>query len=201
MTQKITPCRMIAATHNPGKVTELKALMEPFGFEVTSALALGLDVPDETEETFIGNALLKARASSRATGLLALADDSGMAVEALSGAPGIHAALWAGPERDFTLAMERVRIALEAEGSGNRAAKFICALALVWPDGRETVFQGEIEGALVFPPRGQKGFGYDPIFIAEGMGETFGEMDPEKKHAMSHRAKAFAKLKAALMDD
>lgn len=197
----ITPGRLIAATHNPGKVRELKDLLVPLGFDVVSAIDLELGEPDETEATFTGNAILKARAAAEATGAPALADDSGLAVEALGGAPGIYSARWAGPNKDFSLAMEKVAAELKVEGSGNMRAKFVCALALVWPDGDAVVFEGYVHGELTFPPRGVHGFGYDPIFIADGETETFGEMDPAKKHAMSHRADAFAQLKAALMGD
>jgi len=195
----ITPGRLIAATHNPGKVRELKDLLVPLGFDVVSAIDLDLGEPDETKATFTGNAILKARAAAEATGAPALADDSGLSVEALGGAPGIYSARWAGPNKDFSLAMEKVAAELKVEGSGNMRAKFVCALAVVWPDGEAVVFEGYVHGHLTFPPRGAQGFGYDPIFIADGQTETFGEMDPAKKHAMSHRADAFAQLKAALM--
>lgn len=197
----IAPGRLVAATHNPGKVRELRDLLEPLGFDVVSAIDLELGEPEETEATFKGNAILKARAAAEATGAPALSDDSGLAVEALGGAPGIYSARWAGPGKDFAVAMEKVRRELELEGSGNHRAKFVCALAVVWPDGEAVVFEGDVHGILTFPPRGEKGFGYDPIFIADGETLTFGEMDPAKKHAMSHRADAFAQLKAALMRD
>ncbi|MFN4024485.1 MAG: RdgB/HAM1 family non-canonical purine NTP pyrophosphatase [Hyphomonas sp.] len=189
----------MAATHNRGKVSELKDLFEPHGFEVVSALELGLDDPDETEDSFSGNALLKARAAMKATGLPALSDDSGLAVTALKGEPGIHSARWAGEPRDFYKAMEKVEAALKASASEDRSAKFVCALAVAWPDGAEAVFEGEVHGQLVWPPRGDKGFGYDPVFVAEGETQTFGEMDPERKHAMSHRARAVEKLRKALL--
>lgn len=198
---KIEPGRLIAATHNSGKVRELRDLMEPLGFEVVSAIDLNLPEPEETETTFTGNAILKARAAAEATGAPALSDDSGLTVEALGGAPGIYSARWGGPERDFNLAMEKVRDELAREGSGNTRAKFVCALAVVWPDGEAVVFEGYVHGDLTFPPRGDKGFGYDPIFIADGETETFGEMDPARKHAMSHRADAFSQLRSALMRD
>ncbi|MFN3911571.1 RdgB/HAM1 family non-canonical purine NTP pyrophosphatase [Hyphomonas sp.] len=197
--QRLTPGRLLAATHNAGKVDELKALFEPHGFQVVSALELGLDEPEETEATFAGNALLKARAAMKATGLPALSDDSGLAVTALDGAPGIYSARWAGEPRDFYRAMQRVEAELAASGSADRSARFVCALAVVWPDGQEDVFEGEVEGTLVWPPRGTRGFGYDPVFVATGETITFGEMDPERKHAMSHRAVAVAKLRAALL--
>jgi XTP/dITP diphosphohydrolase len=197
--QRLAPGRLLAATHNAGKVEELKALFEPHGFQVVSARELGLDEPEETEATFAGNALLKARAAAKATGLPALSDDSGLAVTALDGAPGIYSARWAGEPRDFYRAMERVEAELAASGSADRSARFVCALAVVWPDGREAVFEGDVHGHLVWPPRGTNGFGYDPVFVADGETITFGEMDPDRKHAMSHRAAAVKKLRAALL--
>jgi len=196
---RLVPGRLLAATHNKGKVSELKDLFEPHGFQVVSAHELGLDEPEETEATFAGNALLKARAAMRATGLPALSDDSGLAVTALGGEPGIYSARWAGEPRDFYRAMERVEAELQASGSPDRSAKFVCALAVAWPDGQEAVFEGEVHGTLVWPPRGEKGFGYDPVFVATGETITFGEMDPNRKHAMSHRADAVKKLRAALL--
>lgn len=196
---RLVPGRLLAATHNKGKVSELKDLFEPHGFQVVSALELGLYEPEETEATFAGNALLKARAAMRATGLPALSDDSGLAVTALDGEPGIYSARWAGEPRDFYRAMERVEAELQASGSPDRSAKFVCALAVAWPDGQEAVFEGEVHGTLVWPPRGEKGFGYDPVFVATGETITFGEMDPDRKHAMSHRAEAVKKLRAALL--
>ncbi|MEO0883589.1 MAG: RdgB/HAM1 family non-canonical purine NTP pyrophosphatase [Pseudomonadota bacterium] len=199
--RKIVPGRLIAATHNAGKVKELRDLFEPLGFEVVSAAELDLPEPEETEATFTGNAILKAKAATLATGAPALSDDSGLAVSALGGAPGIYSARWAGEPRDFGRAMEKVEAALSDSGSADRRAKFVCALAMVWPDGHSEVFEGEVHGELVWPPRGVKGFGYDPVFVADGETETFGEMDPAKKHAMSHRADAFRQLTAALLDD
>ncbi len=199
MSRRLEPGRLIAATHNPGKVAELKDLFEPLGFTVVAAGELNLAEPDETEFTFVGNALLKARAACLATGQPALSDDSGIAVEALGGMPGVFTADWAGHPRDFYVAMEKVERELQAHNAINRKAKFVCTLAMVWPDGYEDVFEGEVHGTLVWPPRGERGFGYDPMFVANGETLTFGEMDPAKKHAMSHRADAFAKLKAALL--
>lgn len=196
---RLVPGRLLAATHNKGKVEELKALFEPYGFTVVSAIEMGLDEPDETEATFAGNALLKARAAMLASGLPALSDDSGLAVTALGGEPGICSARWAGEPRDFYRAMERVEGELKASGSADRSAKFVCALAVAWPDGQEAVFEGEVRGHLVWPPRGERGFGYDPVFVAQGESITFGEMDPDRKHAMSHRAEAVRKLRAALL--
>jgi len=189
---------LVLATHNPGKVREIGELLAPFGFEVKSAGQLGLPEPDETETSFGGNAALKARAARDASGFAALADDSGLVVSALDGAPGIYSARWAGPDKDFTAAMARVERELEASRSEDRSAKFVCALALAQPDREPFIFEGEIQGRLVFPPRRQNGFGYDPIFIADGMDKTFGELEPVHKHAISHRARAFAKLKAWL---
>lgn len=196
---RLVPGKLVAATHNKGKVSELKDLFAPHGFEVVSAMELGLDEPEETENSFAGNALLKARAAMKATGLPALSDDSGLSVTALGGQPGIYSARWAGELRDFYKAMEKVESELKASGSADRSAKFVCALALAWPDGAEAVYEGEVHGTLVWPPRGQRGFGYDPVFVADGETETFGEMEPERKHAMSHRARAVEKLRAALL--
>ncbi len=198
--ERLEPGRIVAATHNSGKVRELKALLEPRGFEVASAGKMGLDEPAETEQTFTGNALIKAHAAANASGLPALSDDSGLEVFAIGGMPGVHSAIWAGEPRDFGRAMEKVREAMEDVGATDNAARFVCALALAWPDGHSTVFEGEVRGHVVFPPRGDRGFGYDPMFIADGETETFGEMDPDRKHAMSHRADAFRKLTAALLE-
>lgn len=197
--RQLEPGRLVAATHNAGKVRELKDLFEPFGFVVVSAMELGLDEPEETETSFAGNAILKARAAAEATGAPALSDDSGLAVAALGGQPGIYSARWAGEPRDFSRAMEKVERELRQIGAADRSAAFVCALAVVWPDGHAEVFEGKVDGELTWPPRGDKGFGYDPIFIAHGESKTFGEMDPARKHAMSHRAVAFARLKAALL--
>lgn len=194
----IAPGDLIAATHNKGKVKELKDLFEPLGFNVTSAIDLDLPEPEETEKTFVGNAILKAKAATLATGKPALADDSGLAVTALDGAPGIYSARWAGEPRDFGFAMTRVKEELESKGATDYSAKFVCVLAICWPDGHSEAFEGEVHGHLEFPPRGDKGFGYDPIFVADGETITFGEMDPARKHAMSHRADAFEKLKVWL---
>lgn len=188
---------LVVATHNAGKVFEINELLVPYGVDAVSSASLGLGEPDETEPDFKGNALLKARAAAKVAGLPALADDSGLAVEALNGAPGIFSARWAGPDKDFALAMKRVEGELAALNAPSQRAAFICALAMVWPDGYEVVFEGRVEGTLTFPPRGVRGFGYDPIFVPEGFHETFGEMDQVLKHAMSHRARAFAQLVAA----
>ena len=189
--------RLVAATHNPGKVVELAALLDS-RFDLVSAGSLGLAEPDETEVSFTGNALLKARAAAEASGLIALADDSGLSVRALDGAPGVYSARWAGPGKDFAEAMAKVEQRLEACETDDRAAWFTCALAVAWPQGPAVVVEGRIDGSLVFPGRGTAGFGYDPIFVPDGHDQTFGEMVPAQKDAMSHRARAFAKLRAAL---
>ena len=191
--------RIVAATHNPGKARELAALLEG-RFEVVAAGELGLAEPEETETTFVGNAVLKARAAADRSGLIALADDSGLSVRALDGAPGVFSARWAGPAKDFAIAMDKVRQRLEETASDDLSAWFSCALAVAWPDGPVVAVEGRIDGTLTFPPRGTRGFGYDPIFIPQGGDRAFGEMDPAEKDAISHRARAFAQLKAALFD-
>lgn len=191
--------RLVAATHNPGKAREIEALLHGH-YEVVTAASLGLPEPDETEQTFTGNALLKARHAAARCGEICIADDSGLSVAALDGAPGIFSARWAGPDKDFALAMKKVEERLEEAGSRDPSAWFTSALAVAWPEGPAVVVEGRIEGRLTFPPRGDRGFGYDPIFIPEGQAETFGEMDPAAKDAMSHRARAFEKLRAALID-
>lgn len=192
------PRTLVVASHNAGKVREIDALLAPFGVETKSAGDLDLADPEETGDTFAANAILKAEAAAQATGLAALSDDSGLAVEALGGAPGIYSARWAGPERDFAYAMAKVEEALAAAGDAARRAAFICVLALARPGQATEVFEGRVDGTLVFPGRGENGFGYDPIFVADGETETFGEMDPARKHAMSHRAHAFDKLVSAV---
>lgn len=189
--------RLVAATHNAGKAREIAALLDG-RFEVLSAAEAGVPEPDETESTFTGNALLKARHAAQRSGLPALADDSGLSVAALDGAPGIFSARWAGPDRDFALAMRKVETRLEEIGATDFSAWFTSALAVAWPDGPAVVVQGEVHGQVSFPPRGDRGFGYDPIFVPTGHSQTFGEMDPAAKDAMSHRARAFEQLKAAL---
>jgi XTP/dITP diphosphohydrolase len=189
--------RLVAATHNAGKAREIAALLDG-RFEVLSAAEAGVPEPDETESTFTGNALLKARHAAQRSGLPALADDSGLSVTALDGAPGIFSARWAGPDRDFALAMRKVETRLEEIGATDFSAWFTSALAVAWPDGPAVVVQGEVHGQVSFPPRGDRGFGYDPIFVPTGHSQTFGEMDPAAKDAMSHRARAFDQLKAAL---
>jgi XTP/dITP diphosphohydrolase len=185
---------LVIATHNPGKLREIAELIEPFGVDIASAAKLGLPEPEETGATFAANAALKAHAAAAGSGHPALADDSGLAVAALDGAPGIYSARWAGPEKDFAAAMARVEREMEKTGVEDRRAAFVCALCLAYPDGRERAFEGRIEGHLIWPPRGEKGFGYDPMFLAEGYEITFGEMEPTEKHRISHRARAFAKL-------
>lgn len=196
MPRRLAARRLALATHNPGKLVEIAALVAPFGLATVGADALGVPEPEETGATFEENAALKACVVARASGLPALADDSGLVVPALGGAPGIHSARWAGPTRDFAAAMRRVETAL---GSRDPAARFVAALSVAWPDGHVETFRGEVRGRLVFPPRGARGFGYDPIFVPEGRTQTFGEMEPAAKHAMSHRAAAFAKLAAACL--
>lgn len=189
--------RLLVASHNAGKVREIADLVRPLGIAVVSAAECGLPEPEETGASFEENAALKARAGAQASGLPALADDSGLGVDALGGAPGIYSARWAGPERDFAAAMARVEEELRRRGAETpavRRAQFVCALALAWPDGHCEVFTGRVPGHLVWPPRGEKGFGYDPIFLPEGHDLTFGEMEPDAKHAISHRAEAFRKL-------
>ncbi len=187
---------LVIASHNPGKVREISALLEPFGVAIKSAAELGLPEPIETGTTFAANAELKALAAAKASGLPALADDSGLVVTALNGKPGIHSARWAGPDKDFGAAMKKVED--ELAGKEDRSAHFTCALTLCWPDGHMETFEGFVHGTLVWPPRGDKGFGYDPVFQANrsdgGLGLTFGEMDGQEKHRISHRADAFRKL-------
>ncbi len=190
---------LVIASHNAGKVREIADLLAPFRIEVISAGKLGLPEPEETGTSFEANAELKARAAARAAKLPALADDSGVVVPALGGAPGIYSARWAGPAKDFTLAMREVEARLDRCGAQEaaRAASFVAVLALAWPDEHLEMFRGEVHGRLVWPPRGDKGFGYDPMFVPDGHTVTFGEMEPQAKHAISHRARAFEQLVAA----
>ena len=200
MALKLEPgLKLVVATHNPGKVPEIAALLDG-RFELVAAGTLGLPEPEETESTFVGNALLKARHAADLSGMIALADDSGLSVAALDGSPGIYSARWAGPGKDFATAMAKVEERLEETISDDRAAWFTSALAVAWPNGPSVVVQGEVHGTLTFPPRGTRGFGYDPIFTPDGFEATFGEMEPATKDAISHRAQAFEKLKAALFD-
>ena len=191
--------RLVAATHNPGKAREIEALLDG-NYRIVTAGSLNLPEPDETESTFVGNAMLKARHAAEASGEVALADDSGLSVAALDGAPGIFSARWAGPGKDFAVAMKKVEERLEEIGSTDRRAWFTSALAVAWPDGPCVVVEGRLDGELVFPPRGDGGHGYDPIFRPEGSDKTFAEMEDAEKDAISHRARAFARLRAALID-
>ncbi|MCX2724764.1 RdgB/HAM1 family non-canonical purine NTP pyrophosphatase [Roseibium salinum] len=199
--RKLEPGRLVVASHNKGKIREINELLQPFGFEVVSAAELDLPEPEETGLTFEENAALKAQAAAKASGLPALADDSGFCVAALDGDPGIYSARWAGPDKDFDMAMRTVEEKLQSEGAVNphqRRGSFVAVLCLAWPDGHQELFRGEVEGEVVWPPRGTQGFGYDPIFLPDGKERTFGEMTSEEKHgwsqdapALSHRARAF----------
>ena len=194
MHRHFTSDQLVLATHNPGKVREIGDLLRPFAVSVVSVGELGLPEPEETGTTFIANAELKALAAARAARLPALADDSGLVVPALGGAPGVVSARWAGPTKDFRIAMRRVEMDLAALPDADARAFFACALSLAWPDEHIETFEGFVHGRLVFPPRGDHGFGYDPIFMADGYDTTFGEMDPAEKHRISHRADAFRQL-------
>lgn len=202
MTRRLGPGSLVIATHNTGKLKEIGALLQPYGMRCLSAGSLGLPEPAETGTTFVQNALIKARAAAEASGLPALADDSGLAVEALDGKPGVYTADWAerqwfegAPGRDWFMAMGKVEGMLRAKGADvPRNAAFHCVLALAWPDGEYAVYEGRVAGQLVWPPRGANGFGYDPVFTPECRKQTFGEMEPAEKHRISHRADAFARL-------
>ena len=204
MTRRLGRGKLVIATHNAGKLKEISALLAPCGLECISAGALGLPEPAETGTTFVENALIKARAAAEASQLPALADDSGLSVTALAGRPGVYTADWAerqwfeGPAgRDWYMAMGKVEGLLQGLGPDtDRACWFSCVLAIAWPDGETAVYEGRVDGQFTWPPRGLKGFGYDPVFTADGLSETFGEIDPEEKHRISHRADAFAKLVA-----
>ena len=199
MARRFEGGRLVIASHNPGKVREIAALLKPFAVEAIPAAALGLAEPAEDGASFAANAEIKARAAAKTSGRPALADDSGLAVEALGGEPGIHSARWAGPGKDFAAAMKQVEERLKRKSS--RRAAFVAALALCWPDGHCEAFEGRVAGRLIWPPRGARGFGYDPMFIADGQTLTFGEMEPADKHKISHRADAFKKLVAACFQD
>ncbi len=200
MKRKLEPGQLVIASHNKGKIREIAALLGPFGIEPISAADLDVPEPEETGTSFAANAELKARFSADLTGLPALADDSGLCVEALDGEPGIFSARWAGESKDFGLAMELVEKNIAAKGpNAGRDAHFVCALSLCWPDGHSVTVEGRVDGHLVWPPRGGNGFGYDPMFQPWHHEITFGEMDPDKKHSMSHRADAFRKLVAAVL--
>ena len=194
MTRKLVERRLVVASHNKGKVLEIAQLLARYPIDVVSAGELALPEPDETEPTFVGNALIKSSAASRLSGYPALADDSGLCVDALNGDPGIYSARWAGAAKDFDAAMAEVHRQMQKSPAQRKSARFVCALALSWPDGQDLTFEGEIEGAIVWPVRGTLGFGYDPMFVPDGYDKTFGEMNPAEKHAMSHRARAFAKF-------
>lgn len=206
MARKLLPGRLVIASHNQGKVREIRDLLAPFGIEPVSAGELGLPEPEETGTTFAENALIKAKASSEASGLPALSDDSGLEVLALGGRPGVYTADWAErqwfegePGRDWYMAMGKVEGLLVEQGPDvDRSASFVCTLAVAWPDGHSEVFEGRVSGSLTWPPRGTLGFGYDPVFVPMGGTQTFAEIDPAEKHAISHRADAFQKLVAAL---
>jgi XTP/dITP diphosphohydrolase len=196
----------VIATHNPGKLSEMRELLEPYGVEALSAGELGIGEPEETGASFRDNARIKAAAAAKATGLAAFADDSGLVVEALDGAPGIHSARWAGPDKNFSRAMEAIEAGLAARGAPARRAHFVSALCIAWPDGHVEEFLGRVDGTLVWPPRGRRGFGYDPMFLPDGHARTFGEMDAVEKHCLppkgrglSHRARAFLKLAEACL--
>jgi XTP/dITP diphosphohydrolase len=198
MARQFAEAGLIVASHNEGKVREIAELLAPYDVMITSAAELGLPEPKESGKSFQANAELKALAAAKSAGRPALADDSGLAVAALGGAPGIRSARWAGAKRDFAAAIERVRSELGRKK--DRSARFICVLSLAWPDGHVESFEGQAEGTLVFPPRGDKGFGYDPIFQPNGYSITYAEMEPAAKHAISHRAEAFRKLIAACFE-
>lgn len=200
---------VIIATHNPGKLKEMRELLAPYGIATQSAGELGLPEPAETGTTFAENARIKALAAARASGKPAFADDSGLVIDALDGEPGIHSARWAGPDKDFRAAMNRIQTLLierEAKSPDRRRAHFIAALCLAWPDGHVEDFEGRVDGVAVWPPRGDKGFGYDPLFRPDGFDVTFGQMTAEEKHGLpplggglSHRARAFMKLAEACL--
>lgn len=200
--RRLTPGRLVIASHNEGKVREIRALLEPFGIEPVSAAALDIPEPEETGTSFAANAELKARFSADLSGLVALADDSGLCVDALGGDPGVYTANWAETPngRDWQLAMRKVEDALAAKGPDTgRDAHFVCVLSLCWPDGHVESFEGRVDGTLTWPPRGTVGFGYDPVFVPLGETRTFAEIDPAEKHRISHRADAFRKLVAACL--
>ncbi len=198
MNRRLGPGPIVIASHNAGKVREFAELLQPWPLQIVSAAQAGLPEPEETGDSFVANAELKARAAADGAQLPALADDSGLAVAALGGLPGIYSARWAGKDRDFSKAMKRVH--RELGTAGDRRARFVCALALAWPDGYLATFEGQVTGTITWPPRGNRGFGYDPIFVAERDSVTFGQLDPAEKHARSHRANAFQALVSACLD-
>jgi len=189
--------KLVVASHNRGKLREIADLLAPYGVDTVMAGDLGLPEPEETETTFAGNARLKADAAAKASGHVAVSDDSGLCVDSLHGDPGVYSARWAGPTKDFAMAMRNIEEKLQALGAttpDHRKAHFVSALAVAWPDGETRIYEGQVDGTLVWPPRGTNGFGYDPMFVPEGLTQTFGEMEPTAKHAISHRARAFEKL-------
>lgn len=195
--RRLTGSKIVIATHNKGKLEEFAALLRPYGVEAVSAGDLGLPEPAETETSFAGNARIKARAAMRASGLIAVSDDSGLCVDALDGQPGVHTADWAGPDRDWNMAMRLVEEKLLAKGAttpDQRRAQFVCTLCVAWPDGEERIYEGRIPGTLAWPPRGKLGHGYDPVFVPDGETRCFAELAPEEKNRISHRAKALDKL-------
>jgi XTP/dITP diphosphohydrolase len=198
MTRRLDPGgRLVLASHNPGKLAEIAALLRPYQVAAVSAASLGLHEPEETEDSFAGNARLKALAAAQASALPALADDSGFCMAVLDGAPGVHSARWAGPKKDFAHAMSRVNRLIGR--NPDRRAHFVAVLCVAWPDGDAEMFEGRIDGVAAWPPRGDRGFGYDPMFVPDGWTTTFGEMAPDAKHAISHRARAFAAFAAACL--
>ena len=202
--RKLTEKRIVLASHNAGKLREISELLAPYGIDVVSAGELGLEEPEETEDNFAGNARIKAHFAAEASGLPALSDDSGIEVEGLNGQPGVYTADWAETPkgRDFKRAMTQVRALLvENQIAKPWKARFFCTLCVAWPDGHDEIFAGTVEGQIVWPMRGERGFGFDPVFQPDGHQETFGEMDPAKKHSMSHRADAFAKLVSGCFGD
>jgi XTP/dITP diphosphohydrolase len=192
--RQLTERTLVIASHNEGKIREICELLKAFALDVKSAGEIELPEPDETEDTYKGNAILKARAAALASSLPALADDSGFELMAINKDPGLHSARWAGPNKDFSHAMQKVHDAFLASGSEDTHCRFVCALSIVWPDGHDETVEGIIDGDFVWPPRGEHGFGYDPVFVLRGESQTFGEISPERKHSISHRAKAFALL-------
>ena len=194
MGRQVTEQSLVIASHNRGKISEIKQLLKPFSITVKNARELKLPEPDETENSYIGNAVLKARAAAMESGLPALSDDSGFELMAIDKDPGLYSARWAGPNKDFAAAMKKVNQAFTDSGSDNKHCRFVCALAIVWPCGHSEAVEGIIDGNFIWPPRGEKGFGYDPIFQLDGHSQTFAEIDPDLKNSISHRAKAFEKL-------
>ena len=200
MARKFSGGKLVIASHNAGKVREIHELLAPFGANAISAGDLHLGEPAEDGETFVANARIKALAAAKVANLPALSDDSGLCVHALNDEPGVYSARWAGAGKDFTVAMQKIEDALNAKNAADRGAHFVCALCLAWPDGHTECFEGKVFGTMTWPPRGDKGFGYDPTFIPDGYATTFAEMEPEQKHRLSHRAAAFNLLVAACFE-